>query len=161
MCVLLHNLILHEEVNLIPDTLECDVICMDILKGYGGKHRFILVYRPPHCTVSHDDHLLSILIDLVTAQSLKATILGDLNLSIDWSTKTAVSATDKKFLHAFDAISMVQFVNFSTRNDRTLDVIFSCADSVTNVRPLPPLGSADHKIILFSCVDCLRTPECQ
>lgn len=150
VCVFIRNLIPIEEFSCTRVGMLFDIIYFEAQHPSGIKHRFLLVYRPPRSTSSHDDVLLSIIRDLSSSDPSTFTILGDLNLPIDWATLTSTSPTGRLFLAAFESLSLKQFVTFPTRLERILDVILSASDTMINVHLLPPLASSDHNTVLFT-----------
>ncbi|KAK6035884.1 hypothetical protein COOONC_26611, partial [Cooperia oncophora] len=65
-------------------SLSSDVLCLDLYLPCSLKHRLILVYRPPRSSTSQDEELIQIIQDLVSTTTFNSTVLGDLNLNINW-----------------------------------------------------------------------------
>ncbi|KAK6023416.1 hypothetical protein OSTOST_10798, partial [Ostertagia ostertagi] len=128
-----------------------DVLCFDTFLP--SRHRFLLIYRPPNSTSAHDEHLISIIVDLAGSVPFSTTVVGDLNLDIDWKSHTAESAMAEKFLSTFDALSLAQFVDFPTRLGTILDIVLAPQHRVSQIYALPPLHSSDHNIVRFSLVE--------
>ncbi|KAK6046091.1 hypothetical protein COOONC_16403, partial [Cooperia oncophora] len=148
VCALIHSLVQYEKVSFNYQDMISDVMCFDILLP--TRHRFILVYRPPNSVNAQDETLLSVIFDLAAAVPFGTTVLGDFNLDIDWHNYTGGSPSAERFLSIFDALSLHQFVDFPTRQERILDIVLSPLDSITQIHPLPPLSSSDHNIVVFS-----------
>ncbi|KAK6011327.1 hypothetical protein OSTOST_23594, partial [Ostertagia ostertagi] len=141
VCVLIHSLLSYESVTFDDKGLKSNVICFDTLAP--TRHRFLLVYRPPNSTATQDDDLSSIFGDLPHHH------LGDLNLTIDWCNRSGVPASENRFLSIFDALSLIQYVDFPTRQDSVLDVVLSPPGTISHIRSLPPLSTSDHNMVSF------------
>ncbi|KAK6049852.1 hypothetical protein COOONC_12646 [Cooperia oncophora] len=80
VCVLIHNLLLYENISFKCNNLAADVICFDILLPLVVNIVFLLIYRPPNSNSVQDDLLLSVIYDLTSATPIFTAALGDLNL---------------------------------------------------------------------------------
>ena len=65
--------------------------------------------------------------------------------STSWGTKTK---SQQQLLDIIGEHCLTQVVNIPTRNDKTLDLLFTNALSPVNrVKGMPPIGKADHDIV--------------
>ena len=85
---------------------------------------------------------------------------GDFNLpDISWLDKSASghryrSDINKSFLDLLHSLDMNQIVNFPTRLDNTLDILFTNRPNLVH-RLLPVPGISDHDSIVQTEIDCL------
>ncbi|KAK6042330.1 hypothetical protein COOONC_20165, partial [Cooperia oncophora] len=101
-CALLHNFVLYETVEFDCGVLNANVRCFDVFLPSSRNHRFLLIYRPPQSTLSQDEQLVTVISDLVSTSLHNVTVLGDLNLNIDWCSHVALNSEAQKFLSTFD-----------------------------------------------------------
>jgi len=121
--------------------------------------RFFVVYRPPHNDTAACSYVNLFVACLEKYSSTEHTnfILGDFNYCprINWV--NAYSLGDHISARFFDFVSSrgySQFINFATRGDNILDLIFSDDDQIicsTDCCP-PLLGNSDHCLIEFQLV---------
>ena len=65
--------------------------------------------------------------------------------STSWGTK---NQSQQQLLGIIGEHCLTQVVNIPTRNDKTLDLLFTNAPSPVNrVKGMPPIGKADHDIV--------------
>ena len=76
-------------------------------------------------------------------------VSGDFNLPIiNWTTNSYTAEWDE-LMEALQDNNLTQHVYFPTRNDATLDLIFSDEPHlVTNVEALEPLDTSDHNMVI-------------
>ena len=107
------------------------------------------VYRPPSNSREQDALLISYLLD--TCIDKEIILMGDFNLpSINWSLDDqpkVASSSDSKFLDAFDALGLTQWIEETTfpRSGNILDLILTSeADRISEVEVRPPPPGCDH-----------------
>ena len=113
------------------------------------------VYRPTDNNQQYIDSLNQAITDLYLAYCDTAVwIGGDFNLpDVKWSTNEVVGHQYRKsisesVLHMLANVGMEQMVDFPTRGDRTLDLIFTNHPSLVNVcEDLPALS--DHDVVFL------------
>ena len=88
---------------------------------------------------------------------------GDFNLpDIEWPSglvtgHSVPSHVTDTIINMADDLSLSQMVDFHTRKEHTLDLVFTSHPSLVNkCKCLPPLGKSDHDIVL---IDTLITPQ--
>ncbi|KAK6044708.1 endonuclease/exonuclease/phosphatase family protein, partial [Cooperia oncophora] len=158
VCALLHNFFLYDEVKFDCKVLSADVLCFDVFLPSSRNHRFLLIflliYRPPQSTLSQDEQLVTVISDLVSTSPHHVTILGDLNLNIDWCSHVALNSEAQKFLSAFESLSLEQLVTFPTRGNKILDIILADGNFISDISARAPFGSSDHDMISFNISEC-------
>jgi len=71
----------------------------------------------------------------------------------NYSISCTGDVTGKILLNFAVSNSFTQFVNFPTRSDNVLDLVFASDECVINrVLPSPPLGHSDHCIVDFNVI---------
>ncbi|KAK3098493.1 hypothetical protein FSP39_020057 [Pinctada imbricata] len=122
-------------------------------------------YRPPNRT---DDLYIQSTVREITElmnqhKSSVFVIGGDFNLpDIQWPNRLITghsypSHVNNQFINMADDLSLTQIVDFHTRKEQTLDLLFTSHPSlVDKCKCLPPLGKSDHDIVL---TDTLITPQ--
>lgn len=114
--------------------------------------RIIAVYRSPKCMAKENKQLIKCVSDL-TSCSYPCLLLGDFNYpNIQWSghgnrlPSGFVAFRGMTVSHGYK-----QMVNFNTRGNHALDLVFcNSLGMVHNVRLSAPLGSSDHGSVLFN-----------
>ena len=125
----------------------------------GKKMIIAAYYRPPNRT--DDKYLTDTYNEIMSLkqQHKKATFIlsGDFNIpDICWSTNTIIGnqyaqKVNQLYLDLSHDLGLEQIVDFPTRHDKTLDLIFSSHPAFkVRCKPLPPLGNkSDHDIVLY------------
>ena len=145
----------------LPDCYsKLEIVCIDLVTGPDANSgvRIICVYLTPGFAKQTENcRFLSDALTFLINTDLPICILGDFNLpGTDWS---SCSSSDNDDYYSLDNFFIVNFfsqlVNFPTRNENILDLIFTDNMSlVTNVRPDLPLASSDHASISFNINLC-------
>jgi len=141
-----------------------ELLCLDILFG-SEPNRFFVVYRPP-ANVSDSLNNMQLLIECLEQYShgvQTVIIVGDFNIpKINWNVLSSSDSRPigKLFLDFVTTNSFLQFVNFPTRDNNTLDLILANDQQVVcSVSPNAPLGHSDHCSIDFKvCMRCVNFP---
>ena len=113
-------------------------------------------YRPP---ASGESYLNNFCEDITTLkQQYKRAVFhigGDFNLpDIDWTTNTVNGHNYPKYIsdalvQVIEDLGLEQMITCKTRGDNILDLLFSSNPSlIEKIRSLPPIGKADHDVIL-------------
>ena len=83
-------------------------------------------------------------------------LTGDFNLhDINWSEQTIISnqyteGTNQTYLDIASDNGIEHIVDFPTRNENTLDLIFTSHPSYKQrCKPIPAIGNSDHDIVLL------------
>jgi hypothetical protein len=153
----------YQSVQNIELQTDCEVVWVDITLFNARKLTVGSFYRPR----PDDDISLSFLnesLSRINSNSKSVILLGgDFNLGhIDWKTCSTIPGKPniKQHQELLDLAadhSLTQLVDKATRNDKTLDLLFSNYPSIiNNIETIPPIGEADHDIILTSCNTSLR-----
>ena len=119
------------------------------VQGYNGKTSTVgLVYRSPNIIEENDKILLEALEKI---RDKHLVYFGDFNYpGINWNNLTAVGR-DKYFLDITQNNFLVQHVDFVTRGENILDLVFSSeVNMVENIYSIGKLGSSDHDILSFN-----------
>jgi len=133
-----------------PSVSGIDMLCVDII-GPEAKpiHRFILVYRPPGANITNSIELLDILFSL-SAVNYYINIIGDLNCpDVNWSSLTTTNGFGTCLLNFASETNLTQCINFPTRNNNFLDLLFSNY-IITNIAPSDNMPGCDHLPFYFS-----------
>ena len=137
----------------LPMNTECETVFIK-LKVNGNQELIIgSAYRPPSSSIQYTEDMCSLFANLEKSHK-KAVVWigGDFNLpDIDWTSHTIKgnqnpTALNRHFLDYLDGSGMQQIVNFSTRNNSTLDLFLSNRPSLINRCTSLP-GISDHDIV--------------
>ena len=128
---------------------RCECLLVDVQSSNSEFVRYCLVYRPPDTNFSDSIELFNVIFEYL--QNAKSYVLfGDFNLpDISWSDITASSHIGRELLTLSFKLGAVQLVNFPTRGDNTLDLIF-CPDKgvLKSIEHVAPFCDSDHDSIL-------------
>ena len=156
VAVLVHRNLCVAEVITDDSFNSLEILCIDLLL-VKDKLRFFVVYRPPHNDAAACSYVNLLVACLEKYSSTEHTnfILGDFNCPrINWV--NAYSPGDHISARIFDFMSSrgySQFINFATRGDNILDLIFSDDDQIIcSTDCCPPFGNSDHCLIEFQFV---------
>ena len=119
------------------------------------------VYRPPDKT--DEDYLNKVKEDISTIKEKHrrdiVVIGGDFNLpDINWEEQTIINRqypikANQTFLEIVADNGLEQIVDFHTRKDNTLDLMFLSHPAYKlRCKPLPSIGNSDHDIVLLDIV---------
>lgn len=161
VCIFISHNVVYCQVE-TPKIPNAEIISIDIHDPVTqSKHRLINVYRPTTCeTNQHFTLLLDTLTELC-AVDFPVTLVGDFNLPcIDWINKqptitSQLGIKERLFTQFVTSLDLSQHVNFPTRSNNCLDLLFTNAPThISHVASLPPFGSAtntsDHV-----CIECM------
>ena len=120
-----------------------------------GRKKMVLVayYRPPHQTDETINRLYKHeIMELRNKHKKDIFVLtGDFNLpDINWSEQTIspnqyTVGTNQAYLDIASDNGLEQIVDFPTRNENTLDLIFTSHPSYKQrCKPIPAIGNSDH-----------------
>ena len=125
-------------------------------------------YRPPNKTDKAYMATTNKEISALRSQNKNNIFLvgGDFNLpDINWS-DTSIEGSQYHLMVNQTILDMVvfnnleQLVDFPTRKDKTLDLIFSSRPSyMVGCKPLPSIGNSDHDVILLDTSLHVRRPK--
>ena len=127
-----------------------------------GKHPLILsiAYRRPNNDLAYMDTLCSHIRETVTTfPNCAHWFCGDYNLpDIDWSDESIVGNQYSKqlnqiFLDTLQSCNLDQMVDFPTRKENILDIIFTNRPSLVHKLTQCP-GISDHNTIVQAEIDC-------
>ena len=112
-------------------------------------------YRPPDkIDNEYLEEFNSSLSRIMSNRNAHVLVGGDFNCGdIEWSHMQVPHGVQKRqsqqqFLDIIGEHCLTQVVNIPTRNDKTLDLLFTNAPSPVNrVKGMPPIGKADHDIV--------------
>ena len=161
VAVLAHRNLCVAEV-VIDDAFDrLEILCVDLLL-VKDRLRFLVIYRPPYNDAVACGYVDLLVTCLEKYSSTEHTnfILGDFNCPrIDW--ENAYSPGDHINARIFDFMSSrgySQFIDFATRGENILDLIFSDDDQIIcSTNCCPPLGSSDHCLIEFQFVTSCKS----
>jgi len=125
-----------------------EVVAVDILFGNNNGTRLIVVYYPPDQLSNLGTCQLLILVFMFLSNThLSICIVGDSNLPLmDWVNHSSPNNDVYiEFLSYFINNSLVQLVNFPTRDDNLLDIILS--DSSHQISHISSSAPVDLAII--------------
>jgi len=142
---------------------DCEVIFVEITLFNSRKLIEGSFYRPK----PDDDTSLNCLnesLKRINPNSKSVLLIGgDFNLgNIDWGSASTIPGKPniKQHQELLDIAadhSLSQLVDKPTRKDKTLDLLFTNYPSIVdNIETIPPIGEADHDIILSVCNTSLR-----
>ena len=128
---------------------NCECVFVDIFRSGTGFIRYSVIYRPPDTCHEISVVLFNMLYELL--KNVKHYVMmGDFNLpDICWTDFTAQSALSREFLTFCFKIGAFQVVNFPTRGENLIDLIF-CSDRnyFKQVEPGMPFATSDHNSIM-------------
>jgi hypothetical protein len=158
VCIITRNnsRVLFNRVNLPSRFHNLELVVIDILLGNNNGVRLAVVYYPPDqlSNLSTCQLLVSAFM-FISNTNLSICIAGDFNLPLmDWTNNCSPNNNVYiEFLSYFTSNSLVQLVNFPTREDNILDVILSDnPQQICNIRSCAPIGSSDHLSVLYELV---------
>ena len=111
---------------ILPDYLnEVEAICID-LKIHNNP-RIVCIYRPPNCTNQYHEHIMCNVISYCSRDVTNIVMLGDFNLPlIQWPNLTSPNTRPyNTFIECINEHALIQHVNFPTRENNILDLVFS------------------------------------
>uniref|UniRef100_A0A1I8BRZ4 Reverse transcriptase domain-containing protein n=1 Tax=Meloidogyne hapla TaxID=6305 RepID=A0A1I8BRZ4_MELHA len=112
----------------------------------------ILIYRPPHCSLSNTKNLLVLLSDKITENSI---LLGDFNFGtkdLNWINNTPIPKTKigELFTQFINQNCLNNSVTGPTRGNAYLDLILSKnPNAISNISIDASLITSDHNAIIF------------
>jgi len=124
----------------------------------GKKLRIVSYYRPPKQTSETDNKECKEEIAKIRSKRKNDIFVmgGDFNLpDINWADQSIKSNqypvnTNQTYLDIAADNGLEQIVDFPTRKDNTLDLIFTSHPSFKQrCKPLPSIGNSDHDIVLL------------
>ena len=142
---------------------DCESVWVEAIMHDSRKLVISSFYRPqPNDNTSLQ--LLNDSINRINTNSKSILLIGgDFNLgNIDWDTCSTMPGKPniKQHQELLDIVadhSLTQLVKSPTRKDKTLDLLLTNYPSVVdNIETIPPIGEADHDIILCECRTSLR-----
>ena len=146
------------------NTLETDleILVTDLYSPSKWKLRVICCYLPPNSNKEYHARFFDTL-SYVIKTDFDFLLIGDFNFpSVDWSNFMIPDTGDYKYLYKFVMQNqpLHQLINFPTREDSMLDLLFTNNESFLQISdPLPSLKNSDHAII--HAVMLLETPFTQ
>lgn len=147
---------IYKRVDLPSRFSKLELVAIDILVGNNNGTRLVVVYYPPDKL--NDFNMCQLLISAfmyLGNTNLPICITGDFNLPLmDWMNNSSPNQQVYiEFLSYFVNNSLVQLVDFPTRENNVLDIILSDSPSqIRNITSTAPIGSSDHLTILFDLV---------
>lgn len=130
-----------------------EIVALDLVITLNEKLRVVLVYFPPKCSsdCKFTEALCCELIHLCGVEG-KIILLGDFNFpNIDWRNLTGKNTADKVFLDFSFESKLFQVVDFPSRGNNFLDLIFASERQlVNNVVKEASFSTSDHSAISFS-----------
>ena len=144
---------------LCTETPELDTNCKKVwckLNIIGCRTLYLgSFYRPPDkIDNEYLEEFNSSLSRIMSNRNAHVLVGGDFNCGdIEWSHMQVPHGVQKRqsqqqLLDIIGEHCLTQVVNIPTRNDKTLDLLFTNAPSPVNrVKGMPPIGKADHDIV--------------
>ena len=127
----------------------CECVLVDVALTNVAKVRIGVVYRPPNANADDSEILFNNILQYL--DNVKHfTIYGDFNLpDIEWDTLTANSHISKQLLSLCFKSGSFQCVDFPTRKNNILDLMF-CSDRnlIQDIYPTAPFSTSDHDSII-------------
>lgn len=122
-------------------------LCITVSLKHNKRLLAGVIYRPPSSSTDFDDNL-SLLFDKISAFDADMKIIGgDFNLPLlSWSPPSG-PARYENLIASIDIAGFQQHIDFPTRNDNILDLLFSKGCSPCIISQLPPISSSDHVIV--------------
>ena len=145
---------INKDIKFIPvfldnDNDDLEICAIDLF--IPSKHRFICIYREPRAPYEYLESLVTTLHHLCNV-SHPVTIVGDFNFPlIDWNFLSYPQNLHYNcFMECVNELGLHQLVDFGTRNENILDLVF-CTSSiiVSQVRPDECFSNSDHLSINF------------
>ena len=129
-----------------PELGGTEVLVVDFHQG-NERTRLILIYHPPVDSTNRDkcNLLINHLVKLVKID-FPVIIVGDLNKpGIDWSNLTASSELEDDFLSFMCSNGFTQLVDFPTKGESYLDLVFgNFPVTVCDINCEPPFSFSDN-----------------
>ena len=147
------NIIKSREVSINLDLPGVEIVCVDLVTP-NELIRIVLCYRSTslaNVSLDLNFRLINCLKKLLSVK-YKCLLMGDFNLpKIKWNFNVTINdAVHQAFYEYFCSAGLSQLNPFPSRNDATLDLVFSNDPGlVSDLTTLPPLGASDHDIISF------------
>jgi hypothetical protein len=150
---------LHLTLAKLPESFVLpETIVFDLNIKNEEKIRFILCYRAPNYDIEHVANLCRLL-EFSTNNLSKCVILGDFNLpslhfgqTLDFNKPTTDPVTSR-FYDTLLNLGVEQLVNYPTRGNNYLDLIFTTCPFIThNVSVEQPFSTSDHSSVTFSII---------
>ena len=129
---------------------QCEILMFDLFVN-DNPTRICSVYRSPSSPIEGTLLLTKNIREHLTGKQF--VMCGDFNFpSINWKTYEVSNDNNaRKFLNAILDINAHQLVNFSTRLNNTLDLVFTNNESIIyGVEKLAPFYTSDHCAIGFN-----------
>jgi len=141
---------------------DCEIVWAEIVIQNSRKLLVSSFYRPPNDSASMEK--LNISLNRLNQDSKSIVLVsGDFNLGhIDWNSSSIIPGRPnvKQHQELLDLVadhSLTQIVDKTTRNDKILDLILANYPSIVdNLETIPPIGEADHDILLLESTISLR-----
>ena len=155
------------------DLKLCNIHCSQEVELISGavtvernKHR-LLLQTPNRIDEAYIDKTRQKLDPLFGKRSKNIFLIGgDFNFpDISWDTLKVEgtrysSRVSQAFLDTVSDNSLEQMVDFPTRKDKTLDLLFTSHPSyIEKCKPLPSIGNSDHDIVLLDTSFVSRPPK--
>ena len=140
-------------VNIDQSFAALELVCFDIIFSV-TRLRLFIVYRPPcndQSGVTYTDCLIRCL-NQYSARDHVNIVVGDFNCrKIHWASHTSPNdPINTAIFNWATSGGFTQHVDFPTRGQNTLDVVFADDDQIINrIVAEPPLGVSDHCVINF------------
>ena len=141
-------------VSFVLDLPGVELLSVDIVT-HDGPLRLVVCYRSTSLasmSFEMNFRLINCLIKLLNVRH-SSILMGDFNLpKINWNCDIITSdPIHLAFYENFCSLGLSQLINFPTRDNAILDLVF-CNDPglICDIVPLPPLGVSDHDMISFS-----------
>ena len=129
------------------------VVC-ELRPGCKKKILMAVFYRPPSSDYLYLKEFTKFLDQASKAKFDQLLIVGDFNLlNVDWATVTASinCQTYTLFTKAIKDHFLWQVIDFPTRNDNFLDLLFTnIPDKISNIKGFQDILNSDHQLIEFS-----------
>jgi hypothetical protein len=169
VCIILANNIPYQNFfcSKIPNS---NIVAIDIIEPISfQKTRIINVYRPnTNETDKHFNIFLETLSDLCTI-NFPIVITGDFNMpNIRWEknnsfTNKKIPLKEQNFLTFLNTFNLEQKIDFCTRKNNILDLVFANNEITENIISHPPFGTnlhfSDHSSIVFELKISNITPK--
>ncbi len=150
-----------ERLYVVDYPKSCELL---VVRQKDCNHIWILVYRPPDCSVGDTLLLCDAISDLVVKfGKCDVSVLGDFNAStIDWSADlpTSNNCSDKIISEMCIFCGLTQLVKLPTRGQNYLDLVLTTnPNAFLTVITKPPIGNSDHDVV--KCVLCEQSKSLQ
>ena len=134
--------------------VDCELIWAKITSTNNKTLYLGTYYRPPSDKGDSLEHLSTSLNRVCNTTNPNVWLSGDFNLGhIDWDIPSVIPSKPDPTLHQglLDILNdnnLIQVINKTTRNDKTLDLLCMTNPSFVNrIETLPPIGGSDHDIV--------------